>query len=326
MKRVYLALPTADAVAIAIRKRLKRKKCARRLEVVNELESAQVVVTSTADIVTLPEVLPESVELLQLIDCGGGLRYRDAPGLTINNASSFYASQVAALAWSIVHERSRMRQAFGSELLQLGLIGLGNVGLMSLIRQQFDPFSIERPFPFRLDRFVVNDIRTRYRDIVDRWREFDSWREHGQATHVGPFWMPLDQLLSTSDVVVVAVHRGPTADPLLGERETRLLDPRAWLVDVSEEGVVDPTAFAKQLVVDFATGGEDDIDPTESGASDQLLNGPVYMRVSGDILERTPKEVAKFVGWNLRQCARGRTTYNRVRHVADGNSRGECGC
>ena len=63
MKRVYLALPTADAVAIAIRKRLKRKKSAKRLKVVGDLEAAQVVVTSTADIKSLPKRLPPKVNL-----------------------------------------------------------------------------------------------------------------------------------------------------------------------------------------------------------------------------------------------------------------------
>ena len=333
MKRVFLALPVAAAVAAAIRKRLKRKKLAKRLEVVERLDSAQIVVTSSDDIGTLPERLPESVELLQLVDCGGGLRYRGAPNLTITNASSFYASQVATLAWSIVHERSRMRQAFGTELIQLGLVGVGNVG-RSLLQQLYVsnaiPIYSSNAIPnaeyqkaesarriFGLDRVVVKDFRTRYRHFFDSFLQTPS-----ELIDFGLRWMPLDQLLSTSDVVVVAVHRGPTADPLLGERETRLLDPRAWVVDVSENGVVDPSAFTTHL--DLITGGEDHIDPTESGASDQLLSGPVHMRVSSAMRERTCKEVAKFVGWNLRRFARGRWLH-AVEPVARGSSAGECG-
>ena len=74
-------------------------------------------------------------ELLQLVYCGGGLRYRDAPNRTKSNASRFYVAEVASRAWSIERERSQMRQDFTTELLQPGLVGFGNVGMMSLIRR-----------------------------------------------------------------------------------------------------------------------------------------------------------------------------------------------
>ena len=323
MKRVYLALPASDAMEAAIRKRLKRKKLAKQLEIVDELESAQVVVTSSDDIGTLPECLPASVELLQLIDCGGGQRYRDAPNLTITNAFDLYEVEIMMFASEVVHELSELRHAFGAESLQLGLVGLGRLGvsLLKMLAESTDRHHDDSsdPMNFQPGSVVVNDIRTPPQGAMTALQKLFG------ASDISVRRMSLDQLLSTSDVVVVAVYHGPTADPLLGDREARLLDSRAWVVDVSENGVVDPSAFVSlKQYVSRLMDGEDSIDPDEPGASDRLRAGPVYVRVEDAVreklaifgidTERDPKDIAKFVGWNLRRFSRGKSI-NEVEHV-----------
>ena len=298
MKRVYLALPTADAVAVAIRKRLKRKKSATRLKVVDEIESAQVVVTSTNDIGTLPEQLPESVELLQLIDCGGGQRYRDAPGLTISNASNLMDDMVGPAVLTLVIEAGREKDEIigRRRSLHIGFVGLGNVfgAFVSTIFAYSEALSRWRSGYAQVS-LSINDIHTPPRGIVKDLQK--------RLYQVGIILLrePLDELLSTCDVVVVAVHRGPSADPLLGAKEAELLRPHSWVIDVSEAGVVDPSAF----------------DPIE-------LRGPLptYIRVDevpasqweeriGADLVQPAKVLAKFIDWNLREFDKSR----RVREV-----------
>ena len=301
MKRVYLALPATDAGTVAIRKRLRRKKSSKHLAVVDELESAQVVVTSTERINSLPQQLPESIELLQLTDCGGGQRYRDAPGLAISNASNMLASDVAFVSLFVaVDAAMEFRQRDENQFLQLGVVGFGNLARETLdtlahsiemLRRE----SIERPY--QLDRIAVSDIRTPRQGVLYyRQRQFGRF-------DISLRRVTLDKLLSTSHIVFVAVHHGPTADPLLGEREAGLLDPRAWVIDASEEGVVDPSAF------------------------DSLVHGrplPTYMRVDeiprdrtsvfGVNIDGTPEKIAKFVAWTLRRFNKGKPVLT-VEHV-----------
>ena len=286
MKRVYLALPTAEAEAVAIRKRLRRKKLAKHVELVDELESAQVVVTSTNDIGTLPERLPGSVELLQLIDCGGGQRYRDVPGLTISNASNLMHSDVGDAALSLVIGASQeIQEATGRRSLEIGFVGLGGVfqGFFSAIfgnkeislwLSEFSWVSLAINDILSLPRAFEIDLRNRLAEVgIILWRQ------------------SLEQILSNNDFVIVAVHHGPTADPLIGAEEAELLRPRSWVIDVSEEGVVDPSAF----------------DPIE-------IRGPLptYIQIDevttsqwvdsvGVDLGATPKSLAKFIGWTLRR-------------------------
>lgn len=302
MKRVYLALPTADAVAGAIRKRLKRKKSAKRLKVVKRLDSAHVVVTSSGDIGTLPERLPESVELLQLIDCGGGQRYRDAPNLTITNASNLLDTDIATVSLCVVIDAAmEFRQCDESRLLQLGIVGLGNLAreTLDMLFQSIETLitrdSIERPY--HLDRVAVSDIRT------PRQGHLHHLQHRFSRFGIAVRRVTLDQLLSTSDIVIVSVHHGPTADPLIGRREARLLDPKSWVIDASEERVVDPSAF---------------------DSLDQGRPLPTYMRVDEIPRDRfaslcvnlgdDPDEIANYVGWNLRRFDKGQPILT-VEHV-----------
>ena len=301
MKRVYLALPASDAMEAAIRKRLKRKKLAKQLEIVDELESAQVVVTSSDDIGTLPERLPASVQLLQLIDCGGGQRYRDAPNLTISNATGLFDTGVATAAFFVtLHAASEIRQEDSDEPLQLGIIGLGNLAreLLDVMVEAFGGL-IGKPLGrhLRFNRIVICDIRTPGQGLMqDLGRRFAAY-------DVSVRRVSLDQLLSTSDVVFVAAHHGPTADPLLGDREVRLLDPNSRVIDVSEKGVVDPSAFKRDL-----RGA-----PTPVYVSfDDVPRAPFAAK--GIFIDVPPKFIAKLVGLHLRRFDKGESIPT-VEHV-----------
>ena len=74
----------------------------------------------------------------------------------------------------------------------------------------------------------VNDIRT------PQQMSFQS---------VGARRSSLDLLMSQSDIVFVAVHHGPTSDPLLSHRELHLLEIGATVINMSGEKVVDREAI-----------------------------------------------------------------------------------
>lgn len=340
MKRVYLALDTAEPVAAAIRERLRRRKSVKHLEVVDELSSAQVVVTSSADVETLPDRLPESVELLQLTDCGGGLRYRDAPNLTISSASRLFSFDVSAIAAILtVNAAYEIRQDSTKGWLQLGVIGSGRLGgefLGLLAKNSALEFELHDDQPFDLDRVVICDIRTPIQGRLESLRR--SFMPVGMSARR----MTLDQLLSTSDIVLVAAHHGPTADPLLGERESRLLDPRAWVIDASEFGVVDQSAFApvtremRGALVNARTWMRyvseiEAIGPSERDVASGQRGRPNYVRVDeipwrmaahlGVNIMGPAQRVAKYVAWNLRRFDRGKpiTTVEHLDFPAAGD-------
>lgn len=325
MKRVYLALPTDDGVAEAIRERLKRRKSAKHLEVVDELTSAQVVVTSTAHIESLPERLPESVELLQLTDCGGALRYRDAPGLTISNASHLFAFDVSAIVAFLTSGSGYQIRRDGTKgWLQLGVIGLGRVGREFLDLLVNDAAAEPGPpdsNPFELDKVVICDIRTPIQGHLGKLRHSFS------TVGISVRRVTLDQLVSTSDIVLVAAHHGPTADPLLGARESRLLDERAWVIDASERGVVDQSAFdpvTRDMRFELLNASkwvklvaeEEAIDQYARDFVDAERGRPTYVRVDeiprlrstklGVNIRGPAQRVARYVAWNLRRFDRGK--------------------
>lgn len=340
MKRVYLLLDDDHPARPAIHERLKRRKSAKHLQVVDELTSAQVVVTSTADIDSLPERLPESVELLQLIDCGGGQRYRDAPNLAISNASRLFAFDVSAIAaFLTLGSGYQIRRDCTKGWLQLGVIGLGRVGgqfLDLLAETSAKEFDSSDDQPFDLDRIVVCDIRTPTQGRLQ------SLRSSFKPVRMSVRRVTLDQLLSTSDIVFVAAHHGPTADPLLGAREARLLDPRAWVIDASERGVVDQSAFdpvTRDMRFELLNvskwvklvAEEEAIDQYARDFVDAEHGRPTYVKVDEipplmgtmhGVNTRGPKErVARYVAWNLRRFDRGKaiTTVEHLDFPAAGD-------
>ncbi len=109
------------------------------------------------------------------------------------------------------------RDFYGSTL---GILGLGNIGYQIARRA--------RGFDMRI---VYHNRRPR----------------PAIAEEVGAEWVPLDQLLSESDFVVVIVPLSPQTRNLIGRRELALMKPTATLVNVARGGVVDTAALTEAL-------------------------------------------------------------------------------
>jgi lactate dehydrogenase-like 2-hydroxyacid dehydrogenase len=68
-----------------------------------------------------------------------------------------------------------------------------------------------------------------------------------EEARLGAAYLPLDELLRTSDVVTLHVFLGPSARHLIGERELGLMQPTAILINTSRGAVVDEAAFYRAL-------------------------------------------------------------------------------
>lgn len=289
MKKVYLKLKHDRSTKKAIRQRLKRKENAQRLKLVKNLKSADMVVTSTDDLKSLPKRLPSNVKMMQIIDCGGAQRYRAARKLKIANATRLFERSVARLTFSVsLRACEDVIESTDKRWLQLGILGLGNIGQEVLFGLEGLLKSPEYSKSFPFDSIVISEVR----DARVGWRR--RLRSQFEQLDISLSWDDLDKTLMSSDILIVAAHRGPTADPLLGAVEAELINANSWVIDVSEAGVVDKSAFPMQN------------DPPKPryvwipALSEQMKES------TGMSLDLDPKEVARFVVRNLKRVSKGR--------------------
>lgn len=125
---------------------------------------------------------------------------------------------------------------------QLGLVGYGEIGRAVAARAA--GFAME----------VVHHSRRREDDTRSRW-------------------VPLDELLGSSDVVSLHVPLTPSTDSLIGERELSLMKATAILVNTSRGGVVDQGALVRALREHRLFGAGLDVNLTEplNDLADPLL-------------------------------------------------------
>jgi phosphoglycerate dehydrogenase-like enzyme len=93
--------------------------------------------------------------------------------------------------------------------------------------------------------------------------------------------MPLDELLTTSDVVSLHVPLLPATQNLIGARELSLMKRGAVLIQGSRGGIVDEAALAASLTACHLGGAAVDVYSTEPPAADNLL-----LKLSGEAASR----------------------------------------
>ncbi|MDI3389969.1 hydroxyacid dehydrogenase [Streptomyces sp. B-S-A8] len=126
----------------------------------------------------------------------------------------------------------------GSELSgkSIGILGFGRIG--QLVAERLAPFEVE---------LLTHDPNVT--------------AEFAFAQGVG--WMPLDELMSTVDVLTVHVPRTPATTGLIGARELALAKPSLRVVNTSRGGIVDETALASALAAERIAGAALDVFETE---------------------------------------------------------------
>ncbi len=104
---------------------------------------------------------------------------------------------------------------------QLGIIGLGEIGRELALRA------------IALGMRIVYTQRTRLPSDVE---------QQYQASY-----LPLEELLATSDCVSLHLPRGPATINFIGERQLSVIKPGAFLINVSQPNLVDREALRRAL-------------------------------------------------------------------------------
>lgn len=94
----------------------------------------------------------------------------------------------------------------------------------------------------------------------------------GRSSHPVHEHLPLDELLSTSDVVTVHCPLTPATEGLIGERELALMGPEAVLVNVARGGIVCEEALAAAIGADRIGGAATDVFAGEPLLRESPLN------------------------------------------------------
>jgi phosphoglycerate dehydrogenase-like enzyme len=135
------------------------------------------------------------------------------------NFTGFYEAQKAH-RWGIPGQ-DQLRGLFGRTI---GIVGLGNTGTELAVRAK------------ALGMRVLGYRR--------RATEPPAGVDRLYATERGE---PLDELLTESDFVVLAVPLSDATHHLIGERELRLMKPAARLVNMARGAVIDEAALLRAL-------------------------------------------------------------------------------
>jgi hypothetical protein len=118
----------------------------------------------------------------------------------------------------------------------------------------------------------------------------------------------LDLLLTRSDAVSLHVRSGPTADPLISDRELKLMKPGAALINTSDSSIVDEKAIIEALSSGVLGGYATDC------SGDVILNADDSLVSSGKLMVTTnpltnqigaAQQVAKYVAANISAFAEG---------------------
>lgn len=220
-KKIFLALPRHPDLRNAINHALQTSSNNELASYVltRDICDAEIVIADTPTIDFDLTTLPQTVRYLQIIDCGPGEPHASDHNIIVANASSLLASNAANQAIQLWQEIANQSQD-GTKNVVAGIIGFGTLGYQ--IGRQLSQIS-------QLDTQIwINDIRT------PRQQSFQQ---------VGARRSSLDMLLSTSHIIFIAIHPGPTSKPLLTHRELRLLTTNSTIINLSAPEVVDKTAI-----------------------------------------------------------------------------------
>ncbi len=210
-------------------------------------------------------------DLKLIANFGAGVDHIDisaatARNITVTNTPSVLAQDVADMAMALIIAVPR-RLVEGVEALKadkfsgwsptwmlgtsvrhkkLGIIGLGRVG------QEI----AERAKSFGLDVHYHNRNRINLQ----------------QEEQLGVSWWPsLDQMLSNMDIISVNCPHTPATYHLLSRRRLALLQPHAYVINVSRGEVIDETALADMIEGDKLGGAALDVFEHEPRVNPKLL-------------------------------------------------------
>lgn len=190
-------------------------------------------------------------------------------GIAVTNTPGVLTDATADLAWTLLFAAARrvveadryLRegrfQGWGPQLFlgqditgrTLGVVGLGRIGRAFA----------ERAAAFRMKILYCSQAAD---------PEFEASYPHGAER------VDLDHLLQQSDFISLHVPLTPETRHLIGERELRLMRPRAVLINTARGPVVDEAALARALREGWIAAAGLDVYENEPEAHPDLLHAP----------------------------------------------------
>jgi phosphoglycerate dehydrogenase-like enzyme len=245
-------------------------------------------------------LFPEMIASPVVITCARGIRARAIAehvlGVTIALARQLHTAvrRQVEHRWAQDELESDTTSIFTLEGRRMGIVGLGSIG--SEIASLAAAFGME-----------VWGVR----------RRLDQAVPTGVARVLPP--TDLDDLLASSDVVVLAAPHTRSTDRLLGAREIALMRPDAMLVNISRGTIVDDEALVAALRSRRIAGAALDVfahEPLDQASAYwDLPNVIVTPHTSGAMADYWTPLVALF-SENLRRFEKGEPMLNVVDKVA----------
>ena len=146
------------------------------------------------------------------------------------------------------------------------------------------------------------------REVAARVRAFGAEVVYFSRTASEPGFLPLEELLATSDVVSLHVPLSPTTHNLIGARELGLMKSDAVLINTTRGGVVDQAAlFAALSEARLAGAGLDVLATEPPDPADPLLQLPnvVFTPHNGGQADEVWPRIVRTCFANMERVARG---------------------
>lgn len=241
-QNIFIDLPSDDSLSIDLTQMLAfGEQQHAQHHISQNIQDADIIISSTPRVTATlngNKDLPR-LKFVQLIDCGSEpdtlSQTRVESGnnaIGIANTSPVLAPHVAEWCIEQYLQSDRIAKVVqNTATLNAGIIGFGTLGIHIA--------ALASP---RFRHIWISDIRTPRQLATSKFKVRR---------------LSLDLLLSRSDVVFVAAHHGPTADPLLSRRELRLMGNVQLVINPSDARVLErPTFDLPEVIEPDASDGQ----------------------------------------------------------------------
>ncbi|WP_439184750.1 NAD(P)-dependent oxidoreductase [Carboxylicivirga taeanensis] len=259
------------------------------------------------------EVIDAAPKLKMIANFGAGydnidVEYATKKGIVVTNSPDPVTEPTAELAMGLMIATARRMGEMNTMLKnkealkwgvmrnlsttlvgkQLGIVGMGAIG-KALAR-----------------RAVASGMQIVYHNR----KQVDAATEQ----QLGARYVPLDELLKSSDVVSLNVPLTAVTKRMIGERELALMKPSAYLINTARGPVVDEAALVTALQNKEIAGAGLDVFENEPIIPDALRELPnvVLMPHLGTATHETRGEMSLLVAENIRCFFNGETPPNRI--------------
>jgi len=195
---------------------------------------------------------PSRVHLEAARQCG--VWVTNQPGdNAISVAELVFAQMIALMRHTHAADRAVRGDRWGDYQLftgcelagkSIGIVGMGNIGFRVALRAR----------AFEMDLLVC-----------------DPYIPESHVTSLGGRWVPLDELLSSSDVVTLHCPLNEETRNLLDAGNLRLMKPSAYLINAARGGIVDEEALGEALRERRIAGAALDVIAEEPPGKDHPL-------------------------------------------------------